>query len=145
MKQFFLYIITALCVFFTPILGLIICVGFAIVFDTITGILKAVKVGGWVSVTSRNLSQIISKMVLYQGCLLLLYTMDFHLLNELSKHFISVPFFATKLTCVLLLFIEMVSVKENIEIALNVNIWQLLKIGINRAKELKDDFNNLKD
>ena len=145
MKQFFIYIITALCVFFTPILGLIICVGFAIVFDTITGILKAVKTGGWASVTSRNLSQIISKMVLYQGCLLLLYTVDFYLLNELSKHFVSVPFFATKLTCVLLLFIEMVSVKENIELALKINIWQLLKIGIKRVKELKNDFNDLKD
>jgi hypothetical protein len=48
------------------------------------------------------------------------------------------------LTCVILIFIEGVSIKENIEEALKINIWQLLRNAIKRAKEVKQDINELK-
>jgi len=142
-KTYLIYFATALVAFFTPIIGLIICVFFAIMFDTITGIFKAVKLGGWKSITSRGLSNIVSKMFLYIGCLLLIFTIDTHLLNEFSKEFVSIGLFFTKITAILLLFIEVVSIKENIESALNRNIWALLKITIARAKEFKNDIDEL--
>jgi hypothetical protein len=143
MRQYSIYLLTALLAFFTPIIGLVICVAFAIIFDTVTGVFKSVRLNGWRSITSRGLSNVISKMVLYQGCLLLVFTMDNYLISELSKSFISTPFFATKITCVLLLFIETVSIKENIESALNLDIWALLKNTTSRAKQLKKDFDEL--
>lgn len=142
-KTYLIYFTTALVAFFTPIIGLIICVFFAIMFDTITGIFKAVKLGGWKSITSRGLSNIVSKMFLYIGCLLLIFTIDTHLLNEFSKEFVSIGLFFTKITAILLLFIEVVSIKENIETALNRNIWALLKITIARAKEFKNNIDEL--
>lgn len=142
-KTYFIYFLTALVAFFTPIIGLIICVFFAIMFDTITGIFKAVKLGGWKSITSRGLSNIVSKMFLYISCLLLIFTIDTHLLNEFSKEFVSIDLFFTKITAILLLFIEVVSIKENIESALNSNIWALFKVTIARAKEFKNDIDEL--
>lgn len=142
-KTYLIYFLTALVAFFTPIIGLIICVFFAIMFDTITGIFKAVKLNGWGSITSRGLSNIVSKMFLYIGCLLLIFTIDTHLLNEFSKEFVSIGLFFTKITAILLLFIEVVSIKENIETALNRNIWALLKITIARAKEFKNNIDEL--
>lgn len=142
-KTYLIYFATALIAFFTPIIGLIICVFFAIMFDTITGIFKAVKLGGWKSITSRGLSNIVSKMFLYIGCLLLIFTIDTHLLNEFSKEFVSIGLFFTKITAILLLFIEVVSIKENIESALNRNIWALFKVTIARAKEFKNDIDEL--
>jgi hypothetical protein len=50
----------------------------------------------------------------------------------------------TKLVAILLIFIELVSIKENIELALKVDIWKMLKNLLNRAKEVKSDINQIK-
>ena len=50
----------------------------------------------------------------------------------------------TKIAALLLIFIELVSVKENIEGALKIDIWKLLKASLKRANEIKDDVSNLK-
>jgi hypothetical protein len=42
-----------------------------------------------------------------------------------------------------LIFIEGVSIKENIEEALKINIWQLLRNAIKRTKELKGDIDDI--
>lgn len=144
MKTYLINILTGLVLFFAPIQGLLIGVGTIIILDTFTGIFKSVKLGGWCSIKSRILSNIISKMLLYEICIILLYPIDKYLLNELLTHLISIQFFATKLTCVILIFIEGVSIKENIEEALKINIWQLLRNAIKRAKEVKQDINDLK-
>jgi hypothetical protein len=49
----------------------------------------------------------------------------------------------TKLVAIVLIFIELVSIKENIEEALKIDIWKLLKNTLNRAKEIKTDINQL--
>jgi hypothetical protein len=144
MKTYLINILTGLVLFFTPIQGLLLGVGAIIILDTFTGIFKSVKIGGWRSIKSRILSNIISKMLLYEICIILLYPIDKYLLNELLMHLVSIQYFATKLTCVILIFIEGVSIKENIEEALKVNIWQLLRNAIKRAKEVKQDINELK-
>ena len=144
MKTYLINILTGLVLFFTPIQGLLLGVGAIIILDTFTGIFKSVKIGGWRSIKSRILSNIISKMLLYEICIILLYPIDKYLLNELLMHLVSIQFFATKLTCVILIFIEGVSIKENIEEALKVNIWQLLRNAIKRAKEVKNDIDELK-
>jgi hypothetical protein len=143
MKTYLNYLITGLALFFAPIQGLLIAVALGIVLDTFTGIFKSIKLNGWVSVRSRKLSNVISKMLLYQICIILLFGIDKFLLNELVSLHFSIKFMFTKLVAIVLIFIELVSIKENIEEALKIDIWKLLKNTLNRAKEIKTDLNQL--
>jgi hypothetical protein len=49
----------------------------------------------------------------------------------------------TKICAILLIFIELVSIKENIEETFKVDIWKLLKKAFLRAKEVKNNINNI--
>jgi hypothetical protein len=143
MRTFLLQLLAALLLFFAPIQQLVMVVGIAIMLDTFTGIYKSVKLGGWKSIRSRKLSNIISKLVLYEVSIILLYPIDKFLLNELLLNVVSVQFFSTKVACVLLILVELTSIKENIEAALKINIWQILKRTINRAKEISHDVDDI--
>jgi hypothetical protein len=145
MKTFSLNLLAGLLLFFAPIQGLLVAVGAAVVFDTFTGIYKSIKLEGLSSIKSRKLSNIVSKLLLYQMCIILLFPIDKFLLNELLSHLISIKFFATKFICVILIIIEGTSIKENVEAALNVNLWDMLKNAMRRAKEVKDDINELRE
>lgn len=142
MKTYITYFITSLLLFFAPIQGLLISVGTAIALDTIFGIAKAIKLNQ--KITSRKLSNIISKFVLYQASVLLIFTIDTFLLGEFFKIWFSIPFFFTKVVTIILIFIESVSIKENFEEAFNIDIWAMLKKVLNRAKEVKDDIDEIK-
>jgi hypothetical protein len=83
-------------------------------------------------------------MLLYQITILLLYVIDNFLLNEFILQHFTIKFMFTKLVAILLIFIELVSIKENIESALKVDIWKMLKNLLNRAKEVKADINEIK-
>lgn len=129
---------------FVPIYGLLIAVGTAIVLDTFTGVFKSVKLKGWKSIRSRKLSNIVSKMMLYEVCVLLLFLMDKYLLNEFVILSFGIEYMFTKICAIFLIFIELVSVKENIEEAYNIDIWKMLKKLLNRAKEISSDINDIK-
>lgn len=144
MKTYLNYILTGLVLFFAPIQGLLIAVAFGIMLDTFTGIFKSIKLNGLQSIRSRTLSNVISKMLLYQVSIISLYVIDKFLLNELINLHFSTKFLFTKLVAIVLVFIELVSIKENIEEALKVDIWKLLKNLIRRAKEVKTDIDSLK-
>ena len=144
MKSYLNYILSGLILFFAPIQGLLIAVAFGIFLDTFTGIFKSVKLTGWRSIRSRTLSNIVSKMLLYQITILLLYVIDKFLLNEFIKLHFTIEFMFTKLVAILLIFIELVSIKENVESALKIDIWKMLKNLLNRAKEVKSDINEIK-
>ena len=137
------YIFTSIILLFVPIYGLLISVGAAIMLDTITGIFKSIKLSGWRSIRSRKLSNVISKMALYEICILLLFVMDKYVLNEFIKHAFGFDFMFTKICAILLIFTELVSIKENIEESFNIDIWKLLKSTFNRAKEIKSDINEI--
>lgn len=144
MKTYLNYIFTGLVLFFAPIQGLLVAVAFSIMLDTFTGIFKSIKLNGLKSIRSRKLSNVISKMLLYQVCLISLYVIDNYLLNELINLHFSTKFLFTKLVAIVLVFVELVSIKENIEEALKIDIWKLLKALLNRAKEVKEDIDNIK-
>lgn len=137
------YIFTSLILLFVPIYGLLIAVGSAIILDTFTGIFKSIKLNGWKSIRSRKLSNIISKMALYEICIVFLYLIDNFVLNEFVKSAFGFDFMFTKICAILLIFVELVSIKENIEETFKIDIWQLLKKSFNRAKEIKSDINDI--
>jgi hypothetical protein len=121
----------------------LIAVGSAIVLDTFTGIFKSIKLNGWKSIRSRKLSNIISKMALYEICIVFLFLIDNFVLNEFVKSAFGFDFMFTKICAILLIFVELVSIKENIEETFKIDIWQLLKKSFNRAKEIKSDINDI--
>lgn len=137
------YIFASVVLLFVPIYGLLISVGAAIILDTITGIFKSIKINGIKSIRSRKLSNVISKMALYEICILLLFVMDKFVFNEFIKGAFGFEFMFTKICAILLMFTELVSIKENIEESFNIDIWKLLKSTFNRAKEIKSDINEL--
>jgi hypothetical protein len=137
------YILSSLILLFVPIHGILIAVGTAIVLDTFTGIFKSIKLKGWCSVRSRKLSHIVSKMLLYEICIILLFVIDKFILNEFIFKWLSIDFMFTKICAILLIFIELVSIKENIEEAYNIKIWDLLKKAFLRVKEVKDNIDDI--
>jgi hypothetical protein len=142
MKTYIIHFLTTLLLFFAPIQGLLISVGTAIALDTIFGISKAIKIKE--KITSRKLSNIVSKFVLYQAAVLLIFTIDTFLLGEFFNIWFSIPFFFTKIVTIVLIFIEAVSIKENFEEAFNVNVLKLLKDFLKRSAEIKEDIEILK-
>lgn len=138
------YILSSLILLFVPIQSLIIAVAAAITLDTFTGIFKSVKLKGWCSIRSRVLSNIISKMVLYEICIMVLYIIDRYLLNEFIQSAFGFVYMFTKICAILLIFVELVSIKENIEETFKIDIWKLLKKAFLRAKEFKTDIEDIK-
>ena len=137
------YIVSSLVLLFVPIYGILIAVATAIILDTFTGIFKSVKLNGWNSFKSRRLSHIISKMLLYEICILLLFVIDKFILNEFIFKWLSIDFMFTKICAILLIFIELVSIKENIEAAFKIDIWKILKKVFLRAREVKSNINDI--
>jgi hypothetical protein len=129
------YICSSLILLFVPIQGLLIAVGAAIILDTFTGVFKSVKLKGWKSIESRILSNIVSKMVLYEICVLFLFLIDKFVLNEFVIHWFKFDFMFTKICAIMLIFVELVSIKENIEETFKIDIWKMLKIAFLRAKK----------
>lgn len=137
------YFLTSIILFYTPITGLLTGVGIAIILDTLTGIFKSIKLNGASSIKSRILSNVISKMALYELCIILLFAIDYYVLNEFIIKSFSVAYMFTKICAIMLIFVELVSIKENIEKSFNIDLWKLLKSSFNRAKEIKDGINEI--
>jgi hypothetical protein len=137
------YIFSSLILLFIPIYGILIAVGTAIILDTFTGVFKSIKLNGWKSIRSKRLSQIVSKMLLYEVCVLLLFIMDKFILNEFMFKWLSIEYMFTKICAILLIFIELLSIKENIDEAYNIKIWDIVKKAFLRAKEVKDNVDDI--
>lgn len=129
--------------FVAPIHGLLIAVGFAIILDTVFGILKAKKSNGWKGITSRKLSHIISKMVLYQSAVILFFFIDLFIMKDFISMFSQIPFFLTKMIGALLCFIELKSIDENVKIITGKSLWDRFKEMLSRGKELKEEISDL--
>lgn len=137
------YTLGSILLLFIPIHGLLIAVGSAIILDTVTGIFKSVKLNGWKSVRSRKLSNIVSKMALYEVCILFLFLMDKYLLNEFIIRSFGITYMFTKICAILLIFVELVSIKENVEETFNISLWDILKKAFLRAKEVRKNIDEI--
>jgi len=129
--------------FFLPIYGILILIFFCIVFDTITGIWKAKKTK--TPVTSRRLSAIISKVLLYEATVMLFYLMDYYLLNDIVMTFFSIELLTTKILALVLVSVEIVSINENYKAVKGIDLWASLKNLFARAKEVTSDFKNINE
>lgn len=144
-KSHLIGVISIFFAFLLPIRGLLICVGFAIVIDTVMGVYKAKKLNGWKSVSSRKLSELISKMFLYEGAIILFYAMDKFIMGEFIALFIGVPLFLTKILAATLCFIEIKSIDETIKLTTGKSVWERFRELLARAKEAKEEVNGIMD
>ena len=122
----FNYLASSMLLLFLPIQGLLIAVGAAIILDTFTGIFKSIKLGGTKAIRSRILSNIISKMALYEVCILFLFLIDRYVLNEFIIRSFGITYMFTKICAIMLIFVELVSIKENIEETFKIELWNLI-------------------
>jgi hypothetical protein len=135
-------LIAMLWAFLMPISGLLFLVGFVIVLDTVTGIWKSYK--NKVKITSRGLSAIISKMLLYEVTVVLFYMIDTFILNNIILQFFSVELLLTKVLALILVSIEVMSINENYKAVKGLDLWQAMKNLFARAKEIKQDIDEIR-
>tara|TARA_R100001463_G_scaffold60147_2_gene112585 strand:+ start:464 stop:889 length:426 start_codon:yes stop_codon:yes gene_type:complete len=129
--------------FFLPISGILILIGVSVILDTLTGVWKSRKLGA--SITSRKLSSIISKVLLYEVTVMLFYLIDYYILNDIVLTFFSVELMTTKILALVLVSIEVISINENYKAVKNIDLWESLKNLFARAKEVTQDFKNINE
>jgi hypothetical protein len=140
MKESIITLWTTLIVFFVPIQPLLIIIGSFIAMDTVLGVCKAYMTKQ--PVTSMKLSRLIFKMLIYQAVVLLLYPIDVFIIgSELFGY----ENFATKLGAFILIFIESLSIEENIK-AINhgKGFKYYFEKLINSLKSAKEQINSVK-
>ena len=137
-----LQLLAVVSTFFLPITGILFLIGFAILVDTITGIWKAKKLG--IPITSRKLSAIISKLMLYEVAVILFYLIDRFILNDIILTFFSVPLMLTKILSLVLVSIEVMSISENYKAVKGIDLWQAMKLLFARARDIKQDIDTIK-
>jgi hypothetical protein len=137
-----LQLLAVVSTFFLPITGILFLIGFAIVIDTITGIWKSKKLN--IPITSRRLSAIISKLMLYEIAVILFYLIDRFILNDIILTFFSVPLMLTKILSLVLVSIEVMSISENYKAVKGIDLWQAMKLLFARARDIKQDIDTIK-
>jgi hypothetical protein len=137
-----LQLLAVVSTFFLPITGILFLIGFAIVIDTITGIWKSKKLN--IPITSRKLSAIISKLMLYEVAVILFYLIDRFILNDIILVFFSIPLMLTKILALVLVSIETLSISENIKAVKGIDLWQSMKLLFARARDIKQDIDTIK-
>jgi hypothetical protein len=142
MQANWIKLIAMLWAFLMPISGLLFLVGFVIVLDTVTGIWKSYK--NKVKITSRGLSAIISKMLLYEVTVVLFYMIDTFILNNIILQFFSVDLLLTKVLALILVSIEVMSINENYKAVKGLDLWQAMKNLFARAKEIKKEVDEIR-
>ena len=127
--------------FFLPISGILILIGVSVIVDTITGVWKSKKLG--TPITSRKLSAVISKILLYEVTIMLFYLIDYFIINDIVLTFFSVELLITKILALVLVSIELISLNENIKAVKGIDLWTSLKNLFARAKEVTQDFKDI--
>lgn len=127
---------------FAPISGIMITVGLAIIADTITGVWRATKLKE--TITSRKLSQIASKMFLYQGTIIMFYLIDKFILGDILGAFFSIELLLTKVIALVLASVEVFSIDENIKAVKGTGLWSAFKKLTSRAKEISTEVQQIK-
>ena len=124
--------------FFAPIALIILAVGLAILADTIVALALTKR-----KFTSKRLRNgILSKTIAYEAAILLLFLVDYAMINDAVLTVFSVPFVVTKLAGLFLIGIEVSSIDEKIRDRYgdDKGIINRFKKFIASVKKIKDSF-----
>jgi hypothetical protein len=146
MHQFKEYLVTAaafVLTFLSPIAGIMILVGSAIMIDTMTGIWKSRKLKR--KITSRGLQSLVAKMFFYQGVIIFLFMLDKFIMNDvMALIWDKIPFAITKTVALVLCWIELLSINENYQEVRGISIMAKVKSFLGMVKKVKDGISDFK-
>jgi len=125
--------------FFAPIYVMVFLVGLSTIVDTAFGIWKAKQLGE--DVTSKACRNgLVPKIKSYVLIVLILFTADHFIVNELTKLFIDVDFVSTKLVSLALIAIEVKSMDESFAKVKGYSFIGKLFSNLRNIKNVKDEF-----
>ncbi len=140
---FFKTMLICLLTFVTPIKGLLILTGLAVLFDTLFAIYISIKLNGWSSFRSTKLFNIVVKTFFYFGSIILGFFIDKHIIE--NNTLFGVPLLISKVVTVFWLYIEIKSIDETSQKLGNKSFYFIIKSIISKAKDLKKDINEFKE
>lgn len=121
----------------TPICPLMLTVGSLIIIDFIFGISRSIKLYGLESITSRKMSNTISKMLLYNLVVITVYLLEIHLIQT------GLPL--AKMAAGLIGLTEAKSIDESFTSIFGWSFWgKLRKIILRGTSETKDLIKDIK-
>lgn len=123
-------------VFFAPIKPIILLVGLSTILDTIAGVWRAKKLKEKVS-SRKARKGLIPKLVSYIVAVLLVYTTDFFIINELVSNFISIDYLATKLIALALISVEVKSIDESFKAVKGCSFLQKITDIVLKARDIR--------
>lgn len=124
MKEKIIELSIWISIFLTPLYPALFAIGFLLIADLILGIWAAYTLKE--KITSRKMSNTISKMFLYNFTIIVLFVCEKYLVPE-------IPF--VRIGTGLIGMVEIKSLTENLYIATGLNIWESIKDFINRKKQ----------
>lgn len=123
--------------FFAPIYGILGTVVAFIFLDTLTGIWKCKK--NKIPVTSRGLSAIITKTLLYELFIIGSFFIDKYILGDITQSMFSVDLLVVKLVALTAISIEIKSINQNYKAVRGIDLWKEFRNLLSRIKETKQD------
>ena len=123
---------------FAPAVPLFMAVGLAIFADTVSGVWKVKKNKQTFDSKKLRLG-LVSKMLAYQGVVATMFLLDVWILGEFMALFNDINLVATKLVCMGLISIEVISINENFQEVTGKSIMQGIKAFINSYNDIKKD------
>ena len=138
MKHTSLAILASLFTVLAPVQPLVLVAILAIFIDTIFGVWRSVKQGGWKAFKSRRLSDTIGKSVLYCGGIVFAFLIERFIAGDIIAHFISIELIMTKFVAFFCVVVEVKSINESYESVTGKNILAAMRKFVTRSKEELD-------
>lgn len=138
MKHTTLAIFASLFTILSPVQPMVLVAILAIFIDTIFGVWRSVKQGGWSSFKSRRLSDTIGKSLLYSGGIVFAFLIEKFIAGDIIAHFISVELIMTKFVAFFCVVVEVKSINESYESVTGKNILAAMRRFVTRSKSELD-------
>lgn len=139
LKAFLITIAT----FLTPIKGLLIITGMAVLLDTIFAVYATIKLNGWASYQSTKLFNIVVKSFFYLGSIVLAYFIDTHIIEK--NTLFGINLLMSKAVTIFWLYIELKSIDETSQKLGNKPFLDIINGIVKWLKSLKKDINEIKE
>ena len=137
-----LFILTASFVtILAPVQPMVLIAILAIFIDTIFGVWRSVKKGGWQAFKSRRLSDTIGKSLLYCGGIIFTFLIEKYIAGDIIAHFIAVELIMTKFVDFFCVIVEVKSINESYESVTGKNILAAMRRFVTRSKAELDKWN----
>lgn len=140
MKNTTFIILASLFTVLSPVQPMVLVAIIAIFIDTLFGVWRSVKQGGWKSFRSRRLSDTIGKSLLYSGGIVFTFLIEKFIAGDIIAHFIAVELIMTKFVAFFCVVVEVKSINESYESVTGKNILAALRKFVTRSKREFDNW-----